>query len=129
MSTVDKNKKEEMIDLTAIWNKYKPFWWVFLISIIGCVGLSLLYLKIKSPVFLSKTLVMVNQEEEEGAGAVGGLGALMSSFSLGGGSGSNVEDEMYKMTSHTNMVAVIKHLELNKNYWSKPGIFDRKVWY
>lgn len=125
----NKIAKEEKIDLTAIWNKYKPFWWVFLISIIGCVGLSLLYLKIKSPLFLSKTMVMVNQEEEEGAGAVGGLGALMSSFSIGGGSGSNVEDEMLKMTSHTNMVAVVKHLELNKIYWTKQGLLDRKIWY
>lgn len=129
MNTENNIKSSEKIDLTAIWNKYKPFWWVFLISIIGCVGLSLLYLKIKSPMFLTKTMVMVNQDEEESAGAVGGLGALMSSFSIGSGSGSNVEDEMLKMSSHTNMTSVIKHLELNKTYWSKPGLFDRKIWY
>lgn len=129
MNTENNVKSSEKIDITAIWNKYKSFWWVFLISIIGCVGLSLFYLMIKSPVFLSKTMVMVNQEEEENAGAVGGFGQLMSSFSLGGGNNSNVEDEMLKMTSHTNMITVVKHLELNKTYWSKPGLFKRKEWY
>ena len=129
MNTENNMKSSEKIDLTAMWNKYKTFWWVFLISIIGCVGLSLLYLKIKSPLFLTKTMVMVNQDDEESAGAVGGLGALMSSFSIGSAGGSNVEDEMLKMSSHTNMTSVIKHLELNKTYWSKPGIFDRKIWY
>lgn len=129
MNTENNINSSEKIDLTAIWNKYKAFWWVFLISIIGCVGLSLLYLKIKSPLFLTKTMVMVNQDDEESAGAVGGLGALMSSFSIGSASGSNVEDEMMKMSSHTNMTSVIKHLELNKTYWSKPGLFDRKIWY
>lgn len=125
----DNNKKEEKIDFNAILNKYKRYWWVFLITMIGCVGLSFLYLKIKSPLFLTKTLVMVNQEDDESSGAVGGLGALMSSFSIGGGGGSNVEDEMLKMSSHTNMTAVIKQLRLNHNYWAKPGIFDRKIWY
>ena len=129
MNTENNIKSSEKIDITAIWNKYKPFWWVFLISIIGCVGLSLLYLKIKSPLFLTKTLVMVNQGEEESGGAVGGLGALMSSFSIGGAGGSNVEDEVMKISSHTNMTSVIKHLELNKTYWSKPGLFERKIWY
>lgn len=128
MNTENNIKSSEKIDITAIWNKYKAFWWVFIISIIGCVGLSLLYLKIKSPVYLTKTMVMVNQDDEESNGAVGGLGALMSSFSIGGGK-SNVEDEMLKMTSHTNMVSVIKYLGLNKTYWTKPGLLDRKIWY
>ena len=129
MNTENNISSSEKIDFTAMWNKYKPFWWVFLISIIGCVGLSLLYLKIKSPMFLTKTMVMVNQDDEESAGAVGGLGALMSSFSIGSAGGSNVEDEMLKMSSHTNMVSVIKYLGINKTYWTKPGLFDRKIWY
>lgn len=125
----EEKNTEEKIDFGAYISKYKPYWWILLIGLVFGLGMSLLYLKIKSPLFLTKSMVMVNQDEEESAGAVGGLGALMSSFSLGGGGGVNVEDEMLKISSHTNMKSVINDLHLNHTYWSKPGLFDRKIWY
>ena len=124
-----KNKNREKIDFGAILGNYRKHWWWFVISIVLCLGLSVLYLRIKSPLYLVKTLVMFNQDEEESAGAIGGLGALMSSFSIGGSGGSLIEDEMMKMGSHTNMTAVVKQLDMNRNYWSKAGLFSPKVWY
>lgn len=119
----------DKIDFGAILSKYKRHWWWFAISLVVCLGLTFLYLKIKSPVYLVKSLIMVNQEDDESAGAVGGLGALMSSFSLGSTGGANVEDEMMKMTSHSNMSAVVSTLGLNFNYWSKDGLLNSKTWY
>lgn len=121
--------KREKIDFGAILGKYKRYWWWFAASIVICLGLSVLFLHIKSPLYLVKTLVMLNQDEEDSAGAIGGLGALMSSFSIGGSGGAVIEDEMMKMGSHTNMTAVVKQLKMNRNYWSKKGLFSPKVWY
>lgn len=126
---MEESKKEEIINFGKYLERSKRYWWVLLIGVVCGLGMSLLYMKVKSPLFLTKTLVMVNQDEEESAGAVGGLGALMSSFSIGGGTGSNVEDEMMKMGSHSNMIAVVKQLRLNRNYWSKDGLLERKIWY
>lgn len=122
-------KDNDKIDFGAILANYKRHWWWFAISLVVCLGLTFMYLKIKSPVYLVKSLVMFNQEEEDAGGAVGGLGALMSSFSLGSSGGANVEDEMMKMGSHSNMSAVVSALKLNHTYWSKAGLFDSKVWY
>ena len=124
-----KIQDREKIDFGAILGKYKRNWWWFVVSIILCLSLSVLFLHIKSPSYLVKTLVMLNQDEEDSAGAIGGLGALMSSFSIGSTGGAVIEDEMMKMGSHTNMIAVVKQLKLNRNYWSKDWLLSRKVWY
>lgn len=122
------NKKEK-INVGAILGKYRHNWWWFAVSLVICLGLSALFLHIKSPLFLVKTLVMLNQDEEDSSGAIGGLGALMSSFSLGSSGGAVIDDEIMKMGSHSNMTSVVKQLKMNRNYWSKDNLFSRKVWY
>ena len=30
---------EKMIDMGSVYNKYKRFWWLFVLSLIACIGL------------------------------------------------------------------------------------------
>lgn len=104
-------------------------WWWFVISLVIFMGLGTLYVKIKSPLWVVHSSLMFNQNEDDDSGKAGLLGSLMSSFSLGSAGGVNVDDEIYKINSHTALTDVARTLELNKTYYSKPGLFKRKIWY
>lgn len=121
--------KEKKINFGTIWHTYLHKWWWFAISLVIFIGLGVVFLHYKMPKYEIQASIMLNQDSEDSGGSVGGLSALMSSFSLGGGSGSNMEDELYKIESHTTYTDVVKRLGLNKMYWTRPDIFSRKVIY
>lgn len=86
-------------------------------------------MKIKSPKYAVQAMVMVNQNEDDNPGAVGGLASMLSSFSLSSSSSANIDDEVYKLQSHTTFEDVVKRLGLYKQFWQKPGLFKRKIFY
>ena len=80
---------EKMIDMGSVYNKYKRFWWLFVLSLIACIGLSVLFLKYKLPKYLVISTVLVDQDDD--AGSTGA--SLLKSLSIGGG-GASVDDEV-----------------------------------
>lgn len=120
---------EKKYDFKTMLRYFLRHWWWFAVSVVLFMGLGYLYIKIKSPMWVVHSSLMFNQNEDDDAGRGGLLGSLMSSFSLGSGSGVNVDDEIYKINSHSALMDVARTLELNKIYYSKPGLFKRKIWY
>ena len=51
--------KEPIIDFAALMAKYRRYWWLFLLSLLACIALAALYLKVKKPVYLVECLVLV----------------------------------------------------------------------
>lgn len=117
-----------MIDFGAMIKIVLRHWWWYVIAVVLCVGAAWLYMRVKTPKYYVQSLVMLNQDDDSGSsGAIGGgLGALMSSFSIGG-SGANIEDELLKMHSHTNMMKVVRTLKLNRTYWGKTSMLKPKT--
>lgn len=113
----------------ALYKYWLKNWYWFLISLVFFIGMGLLYLKIKSPLYVVHSSIMFNQDEDNDGGNGGLLGSLMSSFSIGNSLGVNLDDEMYKLKSHTALCDLARTLDLNRNYYSKPGLFKRKIWY
>lgn len=103
-------------------------WYWFLISLVVFLGLGFLYLKIKHPTYAVTGTIMFNQNEDDEA-PTGMLGSLMASFSMGGSNYVSVDDEVFKIKSHTAIRNLVKDLNLNKSYVNKPGLFKRKVYY
>lgn len=120
--------KEKIIDLGRIVRRWVRNWWMFGLSLIVCVGLACVYLYKKSPVYLVKGLIMLNQEEEGGVGKSGSLTAMMNLIGSGGGSSSNPENEQMKIMSQTNLTEVVNALGLQYNYWSTSGLLRKKTW-
>ena len=46
-------KKEPVIDFSAIVQRYRRYWWLFLLSLLACIAVAVMYLKVKKPVFLT----------------------------------------------------------------------------
>lgn len=123
-------KVDTSIDTGALYKYLLKNWYWFLISLVFFMGMGFLYIKIKSPLYVVRGSVMFNQDEDNDKGNNGILGSLMSSFSIGGNTlGVNLEDEMYKLQSHTALCDLARTLDLNRSYYSKPGLFKRKIWY
>lgn len=117
---------KEIIDLGVIARNYLRHWWLFLISLIVCMGLGYLYLHKKSPVYLITGLIMVNQNDEGGVTAPGGLTAMMASFGMGGNGSVSPDNEQLRLMSHTNLTDVVDNLGLQTTYWADNGFFNRR---
>ena len=91
----------------SVYNKYKRFWWLFVLSLIACIGLSVLFLKYKLPKYLVISTVLVDQDDD--AGSTGA--SLLKSLSIGGG-GASVDDEVVVMGSQDICNKMVKELKI-----------------
>ncbi len=122
MSNID-NSKEQKIDLSEIFLKYKYHWWWFAISLVVCISLGLLYIHIKRPVYIVTAKVLVTTDEGGGMGT-----SLMKNLSFMG-QGSQVDDEIEILGAHSTIVQAIKDLNLNQTYTEKTGFMKKKVFF
>jgi len=129
MTPPSPNKKnasrEQIVDFGAIFDKYKRYWWLFLASLVLCVGLSALYLMVKKPIYLVIARVLVAQDDNaSSAGA-----SLLKSLSLGDMGGSKVDDEIVVMGSQELCTQMISKLKINRNYVEDKGFLRKKEYY
>lgn len=112
------------IDFNALIAPYKRYWWLFVASLVVCIGLAVLYLQVKKPEYLIASSVLVAQDDNSsGAGQ-----AILKSLSIGGG-GSRVDDEVFVLSSHDLCFQMISQLKLNRSYVERKSFFDRPEYY
>lgn len=124
-------RPSDTIDVKGLLHNYLRHWYWFLISLIICGGLGWAYMKKKSPVFLSKTVIMLNQNNDE-ANNLSGISALASQFGFGGarnGASANVSDEIIRLRSEKLLGQVVAASGMNVNSWSVPGLLKHKRFY
>jgi uncharacterized protein involved in exopolysaccharide biosynthesis len=119
---------EPKVHIGALKKYYIKNWYWFLISLIFFLGAGYIFLKVKNPTYAVTGTLMFNQNEDDDAQG-GMLGSLMASFSMGGANYVSVDDEVFKIKSHTAIRQMVKDLNLNKCYTNKPGLFKRKIYY
>lgn len=91
-------------------------WPWFVISVVLCLGLAVLYIKRQEPVYERSEQILV--KDGDSGGAMGAISGAFSSFGLGSGS-TGVYNEMIAMTSPAVMYEVVKRLDLDINYNKK----------
>ena len=112
--------KEQIVDFGELINKYKRYWWLFVLSLLLCIGMAVFYLYAKSPVYLVVSKVLVEQDDNaSGAGA-----SLLKSLSIGG-VGSKVDDEVIVMGSQELLSQMINRLKINRSYIEKKGLLKK----
>lgn len=121
--------RDERINLSPLLTYTARYWWVVVICIAVGMGLSLLFLKIKSPAFTVHATVALNQQDDEGGTLGGGLQNILSSMSLGGPGYRTPEDEIMRMTSQSTLKEAAKRSGIYFTAWSKSGLLSRKQWY
>ncbi|MDR0864703.1 MAG: hypothetical protein LBO74_07200 [Candidatus Symbiothrix sp.] len=107
----NKNEKEQIAALLKLCLKH---WYYFVISMIVCIIIAVLYLKIKTPVMEIAAQVSMRQDDSL-TGGPSGSSSLLSAFGMKNSS-VNIEDETLKMSSQGYIRNVVKNLDLNKIY-------------
>ena len=109
----NKSELEQVKDTVFLWLKY---WYYFVISMVICVILAFVYLKIKTPVMEVKAQVSLRHDESlTGGTSMSKNQSVLSAFGLGGGS-QNIEDESLKMGSQGYLKKMVRKFALNFDY-------------
>lgn len=113
-------QEEPTFDFGALFDKYKRYWWLFLLSLIACCCLAWFYIRVATRVYDVKAVVLVAQEDNSSSAGAN----LLKSMKLMG-SGGKVEDEMIVFSSQELCTEVARRLKLNRKYiedkgWYKP---------
>lgn len=123
------DKEDKKVNLSFVTQSLHKFWWVYLVMFCLFVGLAAVYVKFKSPAYEIYSTIILNDDEADSKGSLGGLGSLMASFSMGGNGYKLVEDELIRIRSHSSLMELVEKLKLNENYTSKEGLFSKRVIY
>lgn len=115
--------KEPVIDFAVMVRRYRRYWWLFVLSLVACFTLAVMYLKIKKPVYQIQSIVLVDPEDNGKPGASSMGSSLLKSMALGGG--SRVEDEIVVMGSQQLRTQMVKELKLNRTYIERKSFLNR----
>lgn len=110
-------KSSNVFDYEAILAQCRIRWWWFVISILFCTGVGLVYAYRKSPLFVVEANIMVRPEKSS-------LGSIASSFDLGLGQlqSQEVDDELAFISSYSVMNQVVRDMQLNIRYFVKKNL-------
>lgn len=113
-----KKTQSDFIDVRGALRSYVSHWYLFAISLVVILSMTLFFLHIRKEKFAVHANVLVQGETKS---PLAGLTDLSSM--LGGGS-SGVLDEIYVMSSHSLYLDVVKKLGLNKRHYLRLGILN-----
>ena len=115
-------QEEQPFDFGALFDKYKRYWWLFLLSLLACLCLAYYYLRVTNKVYEVNAVVLVAQEDNSSSAGAN----LLKSMKLMSG-GSKVDDEMIVFSSQELCTEVVKRLKINRRYIEDKGWFKRPV--
>lgn len=117
-----KKNSSDFIDFKSLFSQYLSKWYLFVISVIVCVGLAYLFTKVRTPKYLVRANVLISTQSDPMMEAMGGLSDLF-------GSNGYVEDEIFIISSHSVYRDVAKDLHLNISHWVKKPVWGYKMAY
>ncbi len=117
-----RNKASDIIDIRGILKYYLSKWYLFVISVIACVAIALLYCHIRNDKYGVRANVLIQQEEANPLSAISDFGSLF-------GTSGEVNDEIFIISSHSIYRDVIRDLGLNKTHYVKLGLLKKELAY
>ena len=105
----DIRKLKEVVDF------YLKRWKIFLISLIVCVGIAILYIFITKPVYQITANILVAEKETS---PMSQMQSMVKGFSLSDivGGSTSIHNEMELIRSFSMFRRVVKDLQLNEEY-------------
>lgn len=117
----------DSIDFAGLVRNYIKNWKIFLIAIIVCGAIAYIYAKITSPTYqMNANVLVIEEDEKSGKGNMQSMLARSFGGSIGGG---NVDDEIYVLTSYSNICNTVKDMGLYKSHSIDVGLFKTKDLY
>lgn len=110
--------KSELIDVKATLREFAAKWKWFVISIVCCLALGLLYSFIVKPKYeVRANVILTEQNPLSSMMSAGGLGGVAAMF----GGNASAEDEVEILTSHSVLKEVVRTLGLNIRHFDRPA--------
>ena len=121
-TTNNLHQEEQVLDFGTLFDKYKRYWWLFLLSLIALLCLAYYYIRVTNRVYDVNAVVLVAQEDNSSSAGAN----LLKSMKLMGG-GGKVEDEMIVFSSQELCTEVAKRLKINRRYIEDKGWFKPQI--
>ncbi len=117
-----RRKHSDIIDVRGLFKTYVSKWYLFVISIVGCLILGAMFSRIHRTKYGVRANVLIQQEDANPLASMGGLGELF-------GSSGYVDDEIFVISSHSLYRDVVKDLGLNRTHYVKTGFLKSELSY
>ena len=114
------NHNSSFIDFRALFTSYVRHWYLFVISIICCLAVGFVATRIFKEKYGIRANILIQEEEKSPLSSLGSLGDLI-------GSESNVDDEIFVISSHSLYRDVVKDLGLNVRHMVRVGFLDNEL--
>ena len=119
-------EEQELFDMKKIWGLLLLNWYWVLISVILCLGVSVVYLRYKSPVYAASMKVLVKDSNQKNK-AFSGMGLALGEMGLMSNSdGFDNELEILRSTSLSSSVA--KRLKLYVRYYLEGTVKNQELY-
>lgn len=120
MNQFDLDEEESSFDFKSILNMFLINWKIFALSVVACLCLGVLFLKVKNPVFQVSTKMLIKEEGKKMTGLssiISGNALLSSMADLGMVASSNgVDNEIEILQSNMLLRETIMDLKLHTEY-------------
>lgn len=98
--------------------------WLWLVAVFFIVmGMAVTYCVIKMPQYKSTSMLLIENDSEDGGKSMGGMMGVMKTFSIGGFGSSSIDNELLILQSHALKKNMIGRLGLNRTYVERNGLF------
>ncbi|ACT91336.1 GumC family protein [Dyadobacter fermentans] len=112
-------EEEQEFNLNEYLRRYYRYWYLFPVFICIAFIAAFFYLQTTSPVYNTKTSILIKDEKK---GLSGSQGDILSELSTQFGGNKLVENELEIIKSKTLMEQVIKELSLDVSYSTRDGL-------
>ncbi|OEY71869.1 GumC family protein [Salegentibacter salarius] len=116
----------EGIDLREEIDKYLRFWPWFIIGVVFCITVALVYIKYTTAKYSTTASVII--KDEEGKGPSSEMAAFADLGLLGGMGASSIENEIGILRSKTLMTQTIEALNLNITYFEEKTLGSEELY-
>lgn len=107
--------KEDKIDYGQLLRKAIKYWWLYLLILPLCVGLSVLYLRKTHPKYEATAMLLIKDEEKSGAVVEQ---AVLDGLGIKDIKKKGLENEVHILKSTPLMENVVRNLETQYEYYS-----------
>ncbi|MDR0229096.1 MAG: polysaccharide biosynthesis tyrosine autokinase [Flavobacteriaceae bacterium] len=109
-------ENEQEINLKQLLEQYMSYWKIFVLSIIACIGLAIIYLQYAEKMYAVSAKILLQDDSQGASGELAGLSELAS---LAGGSSTSafVADQIDVVKSRRILQKVVKNNGLNIKYY------------
>lgn len=115
-------KNSSFIDIRKFLKLCLRYWYLFVVSVVCCLAVGFVATRVFKEKAGVRANILIREEEKSPLASMGSLGDIF-------GSSSNVDDEIFVISSHSLYRDLIKELQINKMHYVRQGFLNNVLTY